>query len=193
MNLYNPSEYWHLNKLWAIKHHKTFSSSCETVVAQSFYYIIRVKAVTSHKIQSVAKSNIWLGGLGIPDITVQSTFLRAFTSLSSFANINDRCTAANLIVTWICITVTTMLLKLWTGCLFGWERGCTAWISLQWWGRNWIIWANGCIKQTNIWLNWKINTGQSASKDPAILPPSCICDTARLKENKRIFIIMSQD
>lgn len=32
------------------------------------------------------------------------------------------------------------------------------------------MWANGCIKQTNIWLNWKINTGQSASKDPAILP-----------------------
>lgn len=106
MSLYNPSEYQPFNKLWAIKH---FCSSCEAVVTQSLHYVIRVKAVTSHKTQSVAKSNMWLGGLGIPDITVQPTSLRPFTSLASFANINDRCEAANLILTWICITVTTML------------------------------------------------------------------------------------
>lgn len=67
-----------------------------------------------------------------------------------------------------CISGASM--KWWTGYLFGWERGCMTWIRLQWWGRDWIMWANGRIKQTNIWLNWKINTGQSASKDPAILP-----------------------
>lgn len=53
---------------------------------------------------------------------------------------------------------------------FGWKRECVDWISLQWCGWHWIMWANGWIKQTKIWLNWKINSGQSASKYPAILP-----------------------
>lgn len=108
MSLDNPFRITTVEQLVSTKTAQTFGYFCETAVAQSFYIIIRVKAVTSHKIQSETQLNIWLGGLGIPDITVQKTFLRLFTSLASFANINDRCEAANELLTWICITVKRM-------------------------------------------------------------------------------------
>lgn len=61
-------------------------------------------------------------------------------------------------------------MKWWDESPLGWEKTLHGLDKPSWWEMNWIMWANGCIKQTNIWLNYKINTGQSPLKDPAILP-----------------------